>query len=116
MALNGIDVASYQAGLDPAKVPCDFVIVKATQGTTYINPDFTRMADAVLRAGKLLGIYHYASGGNQIKEVPRIPAQPENPLPDAMLHSHRSFFTNLGGFHPAAALRAAPDPVRARRA
>ena len=69
MALNGIDVASYQAGLDPAKVPCDFVIVKATQGTTYINPDFTRMADAVLRAGKLLGIYHYASGGNQIKEA-----------------------------------------------
>ena len=69
MALNGIDVASYQAGLDPAKVPCDFVIVKATQGTTYINPDFKRMADAVLRAGKLLGIYHYASGGNQIKEA-----------------------------------------------
>jgi len=69
MALNGIDVASYQAGLDPAKVPCDFVIVKATQGTTYINPDFKRMADAVLKAGKLLGIYHYSSGGNQIKEA-----------------------------------------------
>ena len=69
MALNGIDTASYQAWLDPAKVPCDFVIVKATQGTTYINPDFRRMADAVLRAGKLLGIYHYASGGNQIKEA-----------------------------------------------
>jgi lysozyme len=27
------------------------------------------MADEVLRAGKLLGIYHYASGGNQIKEA-----------------------------------------------
>ena len=69
MSLNGIDVASYQSGFDPAKVPCDFVIVKATQGTTYINPDFKRMADAVLKAGKLLGIYHYASGGNQIKEA-----------------------------------------------
>ena len=32
MSLNGIDVASYQAGLNPARVPCDFVIVKATQG------------------------------------------------------------------------------------
>jgi hypothetical protein len=40
--LNGIDVASYQTGLDPAVVPCDFVIVKATQGTTYKNPDFQR--------------------------------------------------------------------------
>ena len=69
MSLNGIDVASYQAGLNPAKVPCDFVIVKATQGTSYINPDFRRMAEAVLKAGKLLGIYHYAAGGNQIAEA-----------------------------------------------
>ena len=44
MSLNGIDVASYQAGLEPSKVPCDFVIVKATQGTSYTNPDFARMA------------------------------------------------------------------------
>ena len=69
MSLNGIDVASYQAGLDPAKVPCDFVIVKATQGTGYINPDFRRMADAVLAAGKLLGIYHYGAGKNPISEA-----------------------------------------------
>lgn len=69
MALNGIDVASYQTGLDPAKVPCDFVIVKATQGTTYINPDFKRMANAAIAAGKLLGIYHYAGGGNPISEA-----------------------------------------------
>lgn len=67
--LNGIDVASYQAGLDPAKVPCDFVIVKATQGTGYINPDFRRMADAVIAAGKLLGIYHYGAGENPISEA-----------------------------------------------
>ena len=66
MSLNGIDAASYQAGLNPAKVPCDFVIVKATQGTSYINPDFRRMAEAVLKAGKLLGIYHYAAGGNTL--------------------------------------------------
>ena len=69
MSLNGIDVASYQAGLNPVIVPCDFVIVKATQGTSYINPDFRRMAEAVLKAGKLLGIYHYAAGGNQIAEA-----------------------------------------------
>lgn len=67
--LNGIDVASYQSGLNPAKVPCDFVIVKATQGTTYINPDFKRMADAAIAAGKLLGIYHYGGGRNPISEA-----------------------------------------------
>ena len=60
--LNGIDTASYQAGLDPRKVPMDFNIVKATQGVAYINPDFTRMAKATVDAGKLIGIYHYAEG------------------------------------------------------
>ena len=69
MSLQGIDTASYQAGLDPAKVPLDFNIVKATQGVAYINPDFTRMAQATLRAGKLLGVYHYAQGGDPIKEA-----------------------------------------------
>lgn len=69
MALNGFDTASYQAGLNPAKVPCDFVIVKATQGTGYINPDFRRMANAVLAAGKLLGIYHYGAGHNPMSEA-----------------------------------------------
>lgn len=69
MSLNGIDVASYQAGLDPAKVPMDFCIVKATQGTTYVNPDFTRMAYAAKKAGRLLGIYHYAGGGSATAEA-----------------------------------------------
>lgn len=69
MSLNGIDVASYQAGLEPAKVPCDFVIVKATQGTSYTNPDFSRMARETVAANKLLGIYHYAGGGDARAEA-----------------------------------------------
>lgn len=69
MALNGIDTASYQAGLDPAKVPMDFNIVKATQGVSYLNPDFARMAKATVDAGKLIGIYHYASGNDPVKEA-----------------------------------------------
>jgi GH25 family lysozyme M1 (1,4-beta-N-acetylmuramidase) len=69
MALDGIDTASYQAGLNPAKVPMDFNIVKATQGVAYINPDFARMAKATVDAGKLIGIYHYASGNDPVKEA-----------------------------------------------
>lgn len=67
--LNGIDTASYQAGLNPAIVPMDFNIVKATQGTSYINPDFARMAKATVDAGKLIGVYHYAGGGDPVKEA-----------------------------------------------
>ena len=45
MALNGIDIASYQTGLDFSKVPCDFAIIKATQGTGYTNPDCVRAVE-----------------------------------------------------------------------
>lgn len=69
MSLNGIDTASYQAGLEPGRVPVDFNIVKATQGVSYVNPDFTRMASATLAAEKLLGIYHYAGGNDPVKEA-----------------------------------------------
>lgn len=67
--MQGIDCASYQAGIDPSVVPCDFVIVKSTEGTTYVNPDFKRLAEATITAGKALGIYHYASGGNATAEA-----------------------------------------------
>lgn len=64
MALNGIDISWYQRGINIAAVPADFVIVKATEGTGYTNPCFRAQADATLNSGKLLGIYHYISGGN----------------------------------------------------
>lgn len=69
MSMQGFDCASYQSGIDPSVVPCDFVIVKSTQGTTYTNPDFHRLAEATLAAGKALGIYHYASGGDATAEA-----------------------------------------------
>lgn len=69
MTMRGFDCASYQAGIEPSVVPCDFVIVKSTQGTTYVNPDFKRLAEATLAAGKALGVYHYASGGNATAEA-----------------------------------------------
>ena len=58
--LNGIDISSWQAGINIAKVPSDFVIVKATGGKGYTNPYFKLMANATLKAGKLLGLYHFA--------------------------------------------------------
>ena len=62
MSMNGIDIASYQTRIDLSVVPCDFVIIKATEGTTYTNPDFTRAYAQAKAQNKLLGIYHYANG------------------------------------------------------
>lgn len=69
MALNGIDIASYQTGLDFSKVPCDFAIIKATQGTGYTNPDCVRAVEQAMSLGKGVGVYHYISGGNAVAEA-----------------------------------------------
>jgi GH25 family lysozyme M1 (1,4-beta-N-acetylmuramidase) len=67
--LNGIDIASYQAGINAGTVEGDFVIPKATQGIGYTNPYWRTWADQTLAAGKKLGLYHYASGGNATAEA-----------------------------------------------
>ena len=42
MSLKGIDISNYQRGIDLNKVECDFVIMKATQGTGFVSKDFVR--------------------------------------------------------------------------
>ena len=57
--LRVVDIASHQAGINPAALDCDVVIVKATGGTSYVNPYWREWADATLASGKKLAIYHY---------------------------------------------------------
>lgn len=68
--LNGIDIASYQSKIVPSKLTStDFIIVKFTQGTSYINPYAERQYGDAKSAKKLLGAYHYAEGGDPKKEA-----------------------------------------------
>lgn len=60
MSLNGIDISSFQAGINLAAVPADFVFIKATGGTSYVNPDCDRAFQQASKAGKKLGVYHFA--------------------------------------------------------
>lgn len=63
MTLNGIDISSHNKGIDLAKLEgCDFVIIKATQGKTYLNPTFKTMITQALDLGMCVGVYHYVSG------------------------------------------------------
>ena len=66
MALNGIGISSAQAGMDVSKVNADFVIVKATQGVTYVNPYCNKHYAQAKASGKLRGLYHYAEGGIRV--------------------------------------------------
>lgn len=69
MTLQGIDVASYQTGIDFSKVPCDFAIIKATEGTSYVNPACNSQYDSAKKNGKLLGLYHYVKGVGAVAEA-----------------------------------------------
>ena len=50
-------------------MPADFVIVKATEGTSYTSAYLAAQARGVLGSGKLLGLYHYARGNTVAHEV-----------------------------------------------
>ncbi|MCG0820603.1 lysin [Lactiplantibacillus plantarum] len=68
MSLKGFDVASYQAGMNVGKVAGDFVLVKATEGIDYTNPEFNGHAKQTLSAGKKLGVYHFIRNDSDIKQ------------------------------------------------
>lgn len=47
----------------------DITMIKATQGTWYVNPKCDVDYQSAKKAGKQLGIYHYCEGGNPEKEA-----------------------------------------------
>lgn len=67
--MNGIDISKWQKGINLVAVPCDFVIVKATQGVNYTSPEFKTQISQAQALGKLIGVYHYAGGGGAIAEA-----------------------------------------------
>lgn len=83
--MNGIDIASYQAGLDFSKVKADFAIIKATEGTGYINPDCNRAYKSAKDNGVLRGLYHYANGGDATAEADYFINNISNYVGDAVL-------------------------------
>jgi GH25 family lysozyme M1 (1,4-beta-N-acetylmuramidase) len=85
MSLKGIDVSNWQSGINVAAVPCDFVIIKATQGVKYVNPDCDRVYQVAKRAGKLLGVYHYFSGNDPVKEADFFVSQTKGYIGEAIL-------------------------------
>ena len=69
MTMQGIDISGWQAGIDLGSVPCDFAIVKATEGTGYVNPDCDRAVQQCIELGKPWGVYHYVNGSGADAEA-----------------------------------------------
>ena len=67
--MNGIDISSYQKTIDLGKVPFDFCIIKATEGTTLVQPTCAPWVQQCIQMGKPWGFYHFCAGGDPVKEA-----------------------------------------------
>lgn len=68
--MNGIDVSGYQPkDITTIVKDYDFVIIKATEGTSFVSPNCDAQYQAAKKRGKLVGVYHFASGGDAAKEA-----------------------------------------------
>ena len=77
-AMQGYDTSNWQCGINTASVPGDFVVVGSTWGTGQVNgrclsggvnTDANRQLFQAQNAGKKIGIYHYAMGGDPTAEA-----------------------------------------------
>lgn len=62
MSMRGIDISHWQQGINLATVDCDFVIIKATQGTKFVDPCCNKFYQTAKEARRKLGVYHFADG------------------------------------------------------
>ncbi|MFK0289953.1 GH25 family lysozyme [Streptomyces sp. NPDC090442] len=63
MTVRGVDVSSYQSATYSTK-GLDFAFIKATEGTSYINPRMTAQAAHARRNGLVTGFYHFLRPGD----------------------------------------------------
>lgn len=62
--VTGIDVSRHNGSIDFDRVSqagVDFVYIKATEGVTYVDPNFSDNCRGAYRAGLPAGAYHYFS-------------------------------------------------------
>lgn len=61
MSMYGIDVSSYQRGLDIKGTGAQFAIMKATDGTRFVDKTCDGFVSQCKRSGILWGFYHFAN-------------------------------------------------------
>ena len=68
---RGIDIYNGEGyeGFKGHETDAAFVICKASEGTSFVDPFAAQFAENVLAAGKLLGFYHFARSGHAEEEA-----------------------------------------------
>mgnify|MGYP004603052739 FL=1 len=69
MTMKGIDIADWQKNLNLDSIEYDFVIIKGTQGTNYVNTFCDAFVQKAIKAGKLWGFYHFMNMDDPTKQA-----------------------------------------------
>jgi lysozyme len=70
----GCDVSHWQGAPDFAAVRAsgrEFVVLKATEGATHVDPEHAASRSRAHAAGLVVGLYHYAGAGSVAAEADR---------------------------------------------
>lgn len=67
--MNGIDISDYQRGIDLNKVSFDFMICKATEGTSIVHSTCDPYIQLAIKLGKKWGFYHFLNTEDVIKQA-----------------------------------------------
>ena len=83
--MRGIDISHWQNGLDLNAIDFDFVIMKATEGTTMVDNCCDSFYQKAKTMNKCLGVYHYANGKDYKEEADFFIDHVKNYIGEAML-------------------------------
>ncbi len=78
MSMRGIDISTYQRGLDLGNIDFDFAIIKATEGTELVQDTCDPWVQQCIQLGKRWGFYHFFAGGDPINEAEFFVANTKN--------------------------------------
>ena len=67
--LNFLDTSNWQGGYSPALTGADAVIVKATEGTGFVDPFCDAIIQQAMSTGIPWGFYHFAGDGDATSEA-----------------------------------------------
>jgi GH25 family lysozyme M1 (1,4-beta-N-acetylmuramidase) len=67
--LNFLDTSNWQGGYSPALTGADAVIVKATEGTGFVDPYCDSIIQQAMATSMPWGFYHFAGDGDEVAEA-----------------------------------------------
>ena len=67
--LNGIDISSWQNGLQLSTSDADFYVMKATEGTSYVDRCCDPWVQWCIDNGKPWGFYHFMGKADPIAQA-----------------------------------------------